>query len=208
VSVWLLGLLLVTGAPDATDAGDAGAAAALGKVTFEPPLDVSDLRVTFDDRPVLDDLLTHTYSVPPGPHHVHAEGLLDRQWVQFDGDVTVEGGRTLTVRMPMAVRTNDFVGELPRCFTEARDQAEVDQCINWGLCQTWAFEPETECSGYGFDDQGHRIASARASTPPKVRSCGACAVAAREEPAPFALLLAVPIIALARRAGTRRLRSR
>lgn len=67
------------------------------RVRFVLPRDVPDLRLVFDDRPVVDPEKGKWYSVDPGTHRVAAEGTRDGEPVVYDVEVTTPAGSIVTI---------------------------------------------------------------------------------------------------------------
>lgn len=100
-------------------------------VTFVPPAGVTDLTVTFDDRPVPNEALTKKFSVDPGPHKVKAEGTVNGYHSEFDETYNIKERELLTVRITLKPpATNNFIsqGQI-QCMLEAKSQEEVQKCI-------------------------------------------------------------------------------
>jgi hypothetical protein len=99
-------------------------------VTFQPPLGVDDLEVTFDDHPVPIDALTKRFSIDPGEHTVHAEGTQAGIPLSFDGKYTVAEGELLSVPLVLKSQAFEYLtpGQL-RCMVSAKNQDEVLRCL-------------------------------------------------------------------------------
>ncbi len=102
-------------------------------VTFVPPAGVSDLSVTFDDRPVPPASLTKRFSIDPGKHAVHAEGTQGGIPLSFDKEYDVEEGELVTVHITLKARTSEYLtpGQL-KCMLAAKSQEEVVKCLPQG----------------------------------------------------------------------------
>lgn len=99
-------------------------------VTFVPPQQVSDLKVTFDDRTVPLDALTKKFSVDPGKHKVLAEGLVNGFPSQFEEEYDVKEKELLAVRITLKPPVNDFItGDRIKCMLAAKSQEEVQKCL-------------------------------------------------------------------------------
>jgi hypothetical protein len=99
-------------------------------VTFQPPLGIDDLEVTFDDRPVPVEALTKRFSIDPGEHTVHAEGTQAGIPLTFDGKYTVAEGELLNVPLVLKSQAFEYLtpGQL-RCMVGAKNQDDVLRCL-------------------------------------------------------------------------------
>jgi hypothetical protein len=101
-------------------------------VTFLPP-GADDLTVTFDDRPVPTESLTKKFSVDPGKHRVHAEGLLNGIPLAFDKEYDLKEAQLLTVQIVLATQAPEYLtpGQL-KCMLSAKSQDDVLKCLPQG----------------------------------------------------------------------------
>lgn len=99
----------------------------LAHVKFEAPKEVEALKVTFDDRSIPTERLTESFTIDPGPHTVHAEGVLRGVRVQFDDKTDVKEGETAVVKITLkpAALTQ---GQL-QCMVSAKTQEEIALCL-------------------------------------------------------------------------------
>lgn len=99
-------------------------------VTFLPPSNVEDLRVTFDDRPVPVDSLTKKFLVNPGKHRVTAEGTLNNFKAIYDEDIEVPEKETILIRITLKPKSNDYItpGQIA-CMKAANSPEEVLKCL-------------------------------------------------------------------------------
>lgn len=99
-------------------------------VTFDPPDDVTDLHVTFDERPVPTAELKKWFSVDPGRHAVHASGLREGAPVAYDGVVDLVDAERRTIVVTMTAQPGGCLtcGDV-RCLSEARSEEEAQACI-------------------------------------------------------------------------------
>lgn len=99
-------------------------------VTFEPPDDVTDLHVTFDERPVPTAELKKWFSVDPGRHAVHVSGLREGAPVVYDGVVDLVDAERRTIVVTMTAQPGGCLtcGDM-RCLSEARSEEEAQACI-------------------------------------------------------------------------------
>lgn len=99
-------------------------------VTFEPPQGVSDLKVTFDDRPVPVESLKKKFSVDPGNHKVVAEGTVNGFTATFEEEYDIKEKDFVTVRITLKPPANDFItpGQI-KCMLAAKSQEEVQKCL-------------------------------------------------------------------------------
>lgn len=99
----------------------------LAHVKFERPVEVSDLQITFDDRPIPEARLGESFTIDPGSHSVHAEGLLRGARVASDEKFEVKEGETALVKIklkPVALTK----GQL-ECMVSAKTQEEILACL-------------------------------------------------------------------------------
>lgn len=99
-------------------------------VTFTPPQGASDVKVTFDDRPVPTEALTKKFSVDPGKHKVVAEGTVNGFTATFDEEYDVKEKDFVTVKITLKPPANDFItpGQI-KCMLGAKSQEEVQKCL-------------------------------------------------------------------------------
>lgn len=99
----------------------------LAHVQFERPAEVTELQITFDGRPIPEARLSESFTIDPGTHVVHAEGLLRGARVSSDEKVEVKEGETAVVHIklkPVALTK----GQL-ECMVSARTQEEILACL-------------------------------------------------------------------------------
>jgi tetratricopeptide (TPR) repeat protein len=99
----------------------------LAHVRFERPVEVTELQITFDDRPIPEARLGESFTIDPGTHVVHAEGLLRGARVSSDEKLEVKEGETAVVKIklkPVALTK----GQL-ECMVSARTQEEILACL-------------------------------------------------------------------------------
>jgi hypothetical protein len=99
----------------------------LGHLKIERPVEVVDLKVLFDDRPIPEARLIETFTVDPGKHKIHAEGTLRGGRVFDDEEVTVKEGEIATAKIKM-VPAAMTQGQLD-CMANAKSQEEVLMCL-------------------------------------------------------------------------------
>jgi hypothetical protein len=99
-------------------------------VTFQPPLGVDDLQVTFDERPVPVHALNKRFSIDPGDHVVHAEGTQSGIPLSLDAKYVVGEGQLLTVPLVLKSQAPEYLtpGQL-KCMLGARNQDDVVKCL-------------------------------------------------------------------------------
>ncbi len=102
-------------------------------VTFQPPPGATDLAVTFDDRPVPTEALTKRFSVDPGKHQVHADGVLNGIPLTFDKEYELKEGQLLTVIIVLSTQAPEYLtpGQL-KCMLSAKNQEDVIKCLPQG----------------------------------------------------------------------------
>ncbi len=121
-------------------------------VTFVPPTDAENLVVKFDDREVSEKALEKRFSVDPGPHAVHAEGVVGGVPTTYDEEFDVKPAELLTVRIHLNAPRPEFItkGQL-RCTLAAKNQEEVDKCFPKGA-KNIVVKMGVETAGYGDSD--------------------------------------------------------
>lgn len=99
-------------------------------VTFDPPPGVSDLKVTFDDRPVPAESLKKKFSVDPGTHKVVAEGTVNGFPSSFEEEYDIKEKDFVTVHITLKPPANEFItpGQI-QCMLAAKSQEEVQKCL-------------------------------------------------------------------------------
>src|SRR5205823_1319570 len=75
----------------------------LAHVKFELPTgqNITDVRITFDDRPLPPERYKDSFTIDPGSHNAHAEGLLRGARVAFDQKIDVKDGETAVVKVKL-----------------------------------------------------------------------------------------------------------
>lgn len=99
----------------------------LSHVKFERPAEVTDLQITFDDRPIPEARLGENFTIDPGSHAMHAEGLLRGARVSSDEKFDVKEGETALIKIklkPVALTK----GQL-ECMVSAKTQEEIVACL-------------------------------------------------------------------------------
>lgn len=99
-------------------------------VTFVVPPGVTDVQVSFDDRPVPATALSKKFSIDPGKHTAHAEGTQAGIPLSYDEDFTVAEGDLLTVTITLKSQASEYLtpGQL-KCMLGAKSQEEVVKCL-------------------------------------------------------------------------------
>ncbi|MBX3214943.1 MAG: DUF3570 domain-containing protein [Labilithrix sp.] len=117
-------------------------------VTFDPPQGVSDLKVTFDDRPVPREALKKKFSVDPGTHKVVAEGTVNGFTATFEEEYDIKEKDFVTVRITLKPPANDFItpGQI-KCMLAAKSQEEVQKCLPQNQ-KSLVVRVATDLSGY------------------------------------------------------------
>jgi hypothetical protein len=101
-------------------------------VTFVPPTDTTDLHVTFDARPVATESLTKKFSVDPGRHIVHAEGLTRGMPTVFEEKLEIGPRDVVSVRLvmkPPPEKCLTCASPLAECLRGSKSEAELRTCI-------------------------------------------------------------------------------
>ncbi len=99
----------------------------LAHVKFEPPKDVTDLSVTFDEKAVPRERMGDSFTIDPGKHTVHAEGILRGVRVTMDDQVEVGEGATSVVKL--ALRPAALTQGQLECMVAAKTQADIAACL-------------------------------------------------------------------------------
>lgn len=99
----------------------------LARVKFEAPKDATDLKITFDDRNIPTTRMSEAFTIDPGQHTVHAEGVLRGARVAYDDKVDVKEGEVHVVKIVLkpAALTE---GQL-QCMVSAKTQEEIAACL-------------------------------------------------------------------------------
>jgi Protein of unknown function (DUF3570) len=99
-------------------------------VTFIPPQGASEVIVTFDERPVPVESLSKKFSIDPGKHSVHAEGIVNNIPLTFDKEYVVREAELLTVQIALSSPPPAYLtgGQL-KCMLTAKTQDEVVKCL-------------------------------------------------------------------------------
>jgi hypothetical protein len=99
-------------------------------VTFQAPAGVDNLEVTFDDRQVPTAALAKRFSVDPGDHSVHAQGIQGGIPLEMSTKVTVVEGQLVTIPIVLKLQAK---GGLPpgtvKCLLDAKNQEDVLKCL-------------------------------------------------------------------------------
>ncbi len=100
----------------------------LAHVTFETPAGISELKIVFDDRPIPAARFGDNFTINPGTHRIHAEGLLRGARVTYDDDkIEVAEGQTVKVRITL--KPAALTGGQLECVATAKTQEEVLACL-------------------------------------------------------------------------------
>jgi hypothetical protein len=100
----------------------------LAHVTFDTPTGVNDLKVVFDDRPIPPARFADNFTIDPGIHKVHAEGVLRGARVSFD-DEKIEVGEGKTVTVKITLKPAALTGGQLECMVAAKTQEEILLCL-------------------------------------------------------------------------------
>jgi hypothetical protein len=117
-------------------------------VTFQPSPGLEGLSVSFDERPVPTAALTKRFSIDPGEHTVHAEGLQNGIPLTMDEKYTVGEGQLLTVPLVLKSPPPEYLtpGQL-KCMLAAKDQEDVLKCLPQKT-RSLVVKAGTQLSGY------------------------------------------------------------
>ena len=100
----------------------------LAHVTFQIPTGVSDLKIVFDDRTIPAERQVDNFTIDPGTHKVHAEGILRGARVSYD-DEKVEVAEGQTVSVKITLKPAALTGGQLECMVAAKTQEEILQCL-------------------------------------------------------------------------------
>ncbi len=100
----------------------------LAHVVFQIPTGVNDLRIVFDDRPVPPERYGDNFTIDPGTHKVHAEGVLRGARVSYD-DEKVEVAEGQTVSVKITLKPAALTGGQLECMVAAKTQEEILACL-------------------------------------------------------------------------------
>ena len=100
----------------------------LAHVTFQIPTGVSELKIVFDDRAIPPERLADNFTIDPGTHKVHAEGVLRGARVSYD-DEKVEVAEGQTVSVKITLKPAALTGGQLECMVAAKTQEEILQCL-------------------------------------------------------------------------------
>lgn len=100
----------------------------LAHVTFQIPTGVTDLKIVFDDRAIPAQRQADNFTIDPGTHKVHAEGILRGARVSYD-DEKVEVGEGQTVSVKITLKPAALTGGQLECMVAAKTQEEILQCL-------------------------------------------------------------------------------
>ncbi|HEY8041801.1 MAG TPA: DUF3570 domain-containing protein [Polyangiaceae bacterium] len=102
----------------------------IAHISFTAPTGVADLSVTFDGKPVPIEHLGKTFSIDPGHHVAHAEGIVNSNPMVFDREYDLREGESLGVSIFLVPPKPEYltVGQL-KCVLVARSQEEVSRCL-------------------------------------------------------------------------------
>ena len=100
----------------------------LAHVTFQIPTGVSDLKIVFDDRAIPPERQAGNFTIDPGTHKVHAEGILRGARVSYD-DEKVEVAEGQTVSVKITLKPAALTGGQLECMVAAKTQEEIQQCL-------------------------------------------------------------------------------
>ena len=100
----------------------------LAHVTFQVPVGVSELKIVFDDRPIPPERHGDNFTIDPGTHKVHAEGVLRGVRVSYDDEkIAVAEGQTIQVKITL--KPAALSGGQLECMVAAKTQEEILACL-------------------------------------------------------------------------------
>src|SRR5262249_40635263 len=101
----------------------------LAHVKFELPTgqNITDVKISFDERPLPPERYKESFTIDPGKHKTHAEGLLRGARVFFAAEQDVADGQTVIVKIKLRpARLTE--GQL-QCLANATSDDEAEECI-------------------------------------------------------------------------------
>lgn len=99
----------------------------LGHLKFEQPAGVTELKITLDDKQIPEARLLEVFTVDPGDHKIHAEGMLRGARVFSDDAIKIAEGEIATAKIklkPAAVTEGQLA-----CMASAKTQEEIAMCL-------------------------------------------------------------------------------
>ena len=100
----------------------------LAHVTFQVPAGVNEMKISFDDRAIPADRQGDNFTIDPGTHKIHAEGVLRGARVSYDDEkVRVAEGQTVQVKITL--KPAALTGGQLECMVSAKTQEEILACI-------------------------------------------------------------------------------
>jgi hypothetical protein len=113
---------------------------------FELPNGVTDLKISFDERAIPPNRFTENFTIDPGTHAVHAEGILRGARVSFDQKVEVKETETAIIKItlkPAALTQAQL-----ECLVSAKTQEEAMNCVGPAQKSTLVAHARLDMSGY------------------------------------------------------------
>lgn len=99
------------------------------RITFQAPTGVSELEVTFDERPVPTESLTKKFSVDPGKHTITAKGIVNGFPSEFEETVDVKEKELATVILKLTPKDAQITRQQIDCMYRAKTQEDVQKCL-------------------------------------------------------------------------------
>ncbi len=128
-------------------------------IAFFVPSGATDLKITFDGKEIPPDTkVTKRFSVDPGDHNVHADGVINGVTLTFDKTYTLAEGEFVTAVIALVPKDPEYLssGQL-NCVLTARSQAEVFKCLPQGG-NNLVVRAGIETSGYSDTDHVEVVA--------------------------------------------------
>ncbi len=129
----------------------------LAHIAFVAPKGVSNLRVTFDDRPVPGDKLNQQFPVDPGKHTVRADGTSNNVPLSYEEEFEFKEGQTVTARITLTAKDEGGAGGLEKvvreCLKNAKTQEDILSCI--GKSSGSRIVIKTGLMNSGYTDTNH-----------------------------------------------------
>jgi hypothetical protein len=128
----------------------------LASLTITMPAEATDPSITLDDETIDPEALDKPLRLDPGPHRIHAEGVIDGAPMLFDEVKTLAPGEQASLVVSLRPKPSEFLtpGQFA-CMQAARTQQEVLRCLP-GATKPLVVRVALETSGY-VDDLPVRI---------------------------------------------------
>ncbi len=113
---------------------------------FELPNGVTELKISFDERAIPPARFAENFTIDPGAHSVHAEGILRGARVSYDQKVEVKETETAIIKItlkPAALTQAQL-----ECLVGAKSQEEAMNCVGPSQKSTLVAHARLDMSAY------------------------------------------------------------